>query len=83
MAFSSNSRDIRKVGMDQERYNRHFDRLLQKNTESIQPCDNIFLQIERKDENEIQNRLAPITEDPFPVLRVNKASKTVLIKGPV
>lgn len=52
------------------------------NTEIIQPGDYFFVRVERKDENETRYKLAPITEGPFPVLRVDSTAKTVVIKIP-
>lgn len=61
---------------------RNFDKHLRKNAEVIRPGDNVFLRVERKDEKETRHKLAPIAEGPFPVLRVDGAAKTVIIKRP-
>ena len=71
-----------KLQKAQERYKKNFDKRIRKTTETIKPGDQIFLRIERKDEKETRHKLAPIAEGPFPVIRVDTSSKTVVIKRP-
>ena len=46
------------------------------------PGDNAYLRVERKDDTEKRQKLAPIAEGPFPVKKVDKDNKTLLLERP-
>lgn len=71
-----------KLKKAQEHYKRNFDKKLWKKTETIQPNDNAFLQIERKDKKKTQRKFAPISERPLAVMHVDISDNAVIIKRP-
>ena len=66
----------------QERYKKAFDKILRNTTEEVTPGDDVYLRIKRKDDRETRHELAPISEGPFPVKKVYKENKTVLLERP-
>ena len=71
-----------KLRKAQERYKRAFDKRLRKQTEEINAGDEVFLRVERKDDQDTRHKLAPIADGPFPVKKVDREAKTVLIERP-
>lgn len=48
----------------QERYQHNFDKLLRKNIEEIKPEDQVYLRVERKNDQNSRHKLAPIVDGP-------------------
>ena len=71
-----------KLRKAQERYKKAFDKRLRNTTEDVRPGDNVYLRVERKDDTETRHKLAPIAAGPFPVKKVDKDKKTVLLERP-
>ena len=46
------------------------------------PGDDVYLRVERKHDTETRHKLAAIAEGPFPVKKVYKENKTVLLERP-
>lgn len=62
----------------QRRYKRNFDARLRKQKEIIAAGDNVYLRVERRNEDEHRHKLAAVAEGPYPVLDVK--GKTVVIQ---
>lgn len=80
MAHKTDLRKTGEVEKAQGGYKRNIDKRLRKNTEKTKPGDNEFLRIERNNEKETPNKLDPINECPFTVLRVESVAKIVIMK---
>ena len=66
----------------QDRYKRNYDKRLRRDIEDINPGDQVYLSVERREEKESRHKLAAIAEGPFKVKDVNKPAKTVVIEYP-
>ena len=46
------------------------------------PGDEVYLRVERKDDTKTRHKLAPIAQLPFPVKKLDRENKTVLLERP-
>ena len=65
-----------KLAAAQARYKRNFDERLRLQTERIRPGAYVFLRVERKNEKDTRQKLAPVAEGPFLVKSIDKNTAT-------
>lgn len=64
----------------QTRYKKNFDRRVRRQTEDINQGDEVFLRVERNNQDDHRNKLAPVAEVPFKVTKTDE--KTIVIEKP-
>lgn len=69
-----------KLDQAQARYKKTYDRRLRNRQEKILPGNNVYLRVEKRDENQTRHKLAAVAEGPYPVQSIH--DNTVVIQRP-
>lgn len=66
----------------QERYKRKLDKRIRKNDEEFKPEDQVYLRMEKKNNKDSKHKLASVVNDHYPMKKVDKKAKTLVIERP-